>query len=528
MEARFAMAMGGAWTGARHDLAPLQSWFAANQSPEDEQRWDRDYLLARATDLERNDPLAGGTISEMVLSVVGTGLSVRPEPQRRLLGWSQDQTVDWAETTKQSFALWAENPIECDLARRRNFYQQQVLGYRTVQSRGDVFGLLPRKINPGGAWKLKVQLLEGDRVSTPRGKSEDDRLSQGIEIDPATGSQVRIWICAKHPSRATSAEDWSPRNVWGTDGRRQVLHLMHEHRIDLRRGYPLLAPVILPLKQMSRLSESELAASVVSSFFAVVIKKTGTSGGLLNVKKDEKGNGFTNLGPAIVAELNPGEDIQNVNPTRPNGAFDPFWRSLVGQISMRVGIPPEVLLKKFESSYTAARAALLQFWKFVTVERENLLAPDFCQPIYDAWLAEAVATGQVKAPGFFANPLIRAAYSSARWVGDNPPILDPLKEVLSSEEMVDYGFSDYEEQAMRLTGGDWENTHERLTRQVRMRRRDGLITDLKPEAFQNLDPAKPGAPADTNPDQQDEDDTQTTPGAGRRAQLLALALRETR
>lgn len=521
MEDRMAMALGGGWTGARTDLAALKKFFAVSQSPEDEQRYDRGFLVDRATDLERNDPTAGGAIAEMVLSVVGTGLSVRPEPMRRLLKWSQDQAVDWAETTKQAFATWAENPIECDLARRRNFYQQQVLAYRTCQSRGDVFGLMPRQVHSGGAWKLKLQLLEGDRVCTPRGKAEDELLSQGIEVDKATGSATRIWVCSKHPTRATSGEDWTPRDIWGADGRRQVLHLMHEHRIDLRRGYPLLAPVILPLKQLSRLSESELAAAVVTSFFAVVVKKSGSGQGPLAglQKRDAKGSSFMELGPAIVAELNQGEELANVAPTRPNGAFDPFWRSLLGQIAMRVGVPPEVLLKKYESSYTAARAALLQFWKFVTVERENLLAPDWCQPIYEAWLAEAVLSGQVEAPGFFADPRLRAAYSCARWVGDNPPILDPLKEVMAAEELITWSLSTHDEQTMKLTGGDWETNHERLTREVRMRKEAGLL----PESTA----AKPGAPVDQNPDQQDEEDAKTKPGSDRRAHLLALALRET-
>jgi len=517
MEARQAMAASNAWTGARYDLASLKTFFAATQSADDEQRWDRETLLARATDLERNDPLAGGAISEMVLSVVGTGLSVRPTPNRTVLGWSQDQAVEWAERTKQAYALWADSASECDLARERNFYQLQTMAYRTCQSRGDAFALLPRRAHPGGGWKLKVQLIEGDRCCNPKGRPDTPECSQGIELDPATGAQRRVWICTTHPSMARAAAQWNPRDVWGPDGRRQVLHLKHTDRIDVRRGYPLLAPVIATLKQLSRLSESELAAAVVTSFFAVAIKKNGSSAGpLAGLKSQGSGGTFTELGPAIVAELQPGEDVQNIAPTRPNGAFDPYWRSMVGQLSMRIGIPPEVLLKKFESSYTAARGALVQFGRFVTVERDQLLAPNFCQPIYEAWLAEAVLTGRVDAPGFFADPILRSAYSYATWVGDNLPILDPLKEVLAATELVESGFSDYEEQTLRLTGGDWEQTHERLVRQVAKRRRDGLIVDLGPEAF--------GEP--TLASDHEEGGEEARPARDRRAALIALALKE--
>ena len=518
LEARVTMAAvgGSAWVGARRDHAALKNFNAIVQSPDDEQRWDRDTLLARATDLERNDALAGGAVAEMVLSVVGTGLSPQPEPLRRVLGWTQDQAVEWAEDVKQRFNLWAGDARECDIARKRNFYQAQVIAFRTVTSRGDVFALLPRKRHPGGIWSLKIQLIEGDRCCMPRGTTETETRTQGVEVDPATGATLRYYFCRKHPAAlGLKAEDWTQVDAWDKDGQRQVLHLMHEHRLDLRRGYPLLAPVILPLKQMSRLSEAELASSVVTSLFAVAIEKGGAGGGPLGnaVKKDDKGKSFTELGGALIVDLAPGEKITPIAPTRPNGAFDPFWRSLMGQLAMRTGIPPEVLLKKYESSYTAARAALLQFWKFIVVERENLLAPDFCQPIFEAWLAEEVAAGRIHAPGFFASPLLRAAYCYCKWVGDNPPILDPLKEVMAAEEMVDYGFSTYAEQTMRLTGGDFEANHERLTREVSMRKRDGLIADLKPQISPNLDPGQPPALPDGSKPEED----------ARRAALLRVA-----
>jgi lambda family phage portal protein len=517
MEARATMAIasGGAWAGGRRENIDNKNWKPITPSPDDEQRWDRDYLLSRATDLERNDALAGGAIEERVLSVVGTGLSVQPSPLYKVLGWSQDQAVDWAQERKERFNLWAQDPRECDIARRRNFYQGQVIAYRTAASRGDCFTLLQHRKHSGATWALKFQIIEGDRCLNPPGMNEsltDTKLSQGIEVDDAGGA-VKYWFCKRHPALGIvlTKDDFIPVDAWGQDGQRLVLPLMHENRLDLRRGYPMLAPVIAPLKQMSRLSDSELAASVVSSFFAVVIKKSGTGSSPLagSVKKGPTGKSFTELGHALVAELNPGEEIQNVNPTRPNGAFDPFWKSLMGQIAMRLQIPPEILLKKFESSYTAARGALLQFWKFVTVERENFLAPDFCQPLYEAWLAEDVATGRTKAPGFFRDPLLRAAYCNARWIGDNPPILDPLKEVLAAGELIDRTLSTRADQTMRLTGGDFEENVPQLAREVKRLGEGGLLpatkpgTDPKgqatvdPNAVEPMDQPNPAPPAPT-------------------------------
>ncbi len=478
MRSRAAMAIAGgsAWTGARRDLPDLMNWNPLAGSPDDEQRYDRAFLLARSSDLERNDALAGGAIAEAVLSVVGTGLSLHPEPNRKILGWSQDQAVEWAEEAKQRFNLWAGDPRECDIRRRSNFYQAQSLAYRTVASRGDCFVLLPRKKHPGTTWAAKFQLVEGDRVLNPPGLVDSPAMNQGVETDEYGGIKA-FWFCKKHPTIVgLKPSDFIKINAWGPDGQRLVLPLMHEHRLDLRRGYPLLAPVIQPLKQLSRLSDAELTAAIVTSFIAVVIEKSGTGPGPLGtIGKDQNGKGFTELGPAMVAELNPGESITPVAPVRPNGAFDPFWNSLMGQVAMRLQIPPEVLLKKFNSSYTAARGALQQFWRFVVTERENLLAPDFCQPLYETWLSEEVAAGRMQAPGFFVSPLLRAAYGAARWVGDAAPILDPLKEVMASKEMVANTFSTYAEQTLRLNGGDSEANLERLTRETRLRREAGIL-----------------------------------------------------
>lgn len=491
MEARATMFAlgGGSWAGGLRATPELKNWNPLASSPDDEQRYDRPWLLARSADLERNDALAGGAIEEQVLSVVGTGLSVHSEPMRNILGWSQDQAVEWAEDVKARFNLWAGDARECDIARRRNFYQAQSLAFRAVCSRGDCYTLLPRRRHPGTTWALKFQVIEGDRLLTPPGHRDGERLaaggilSQGVETDEL-GGITRYWFCKKHPTSALSSlslADFVPMDAWDSGGQRLVLPLMHENRLDLRRGYPLLAPVITTLKQMSRLSDAELAAAVVTSFFAVVIKKTGTGPGPLggSVTRDTNGQGFAELGPAIVADLRPGEEIENVQPTRPNAAFDPFWKSLLGQIAMRLQIPPEVLLKKFDSSYTAARGALLQYWKFVTVERENLLAPNFCQPLFEAWMAEDVANGRIKAPGFFKSPLLRAAYTSAKWVGDNPPILDPLKEVLAAQELINYGLSTHAEQTMRLGNGDFEANTERLGRELRLQDEAGIQGSAK-------------------------------------------------
>ena len=59
---------------------------------------------------------------------------------------------------------------------------------------------------------------------------------------------------------------------------------------------------------------------------------------------------------------------------------------------------------------------------------------NFCQPIYEEWLQEAVLRGRVNAPGLFDDPMIRYAYSWADWTGPSQGQLAPVKEEIMRQE----------------------------------------------------------------------------------------------
>ena len=56
-------------------------------------------------------------------------------------------------------------------------------------------------------------------------------------------------------------------------------------------------------------------------------------------------------------------------------------------------IPYELLVKNFTASYSASRASLLEAWKMFRMRREWLIG-NFCQPVYEEWLTEAVVKGR--------------------------------------------------------------------------------------------------------------------------------------
>ena len=122
-------------------------------------------------------------------------------------------------------------------------------------------------------------------------------------------------------------------------------------------------------------------------------------------------------------------------------------------IGSSMEIPKEVLVKKYESNYTAARAALLDFWRTVRVYRTRFNT-SFNQPIYEQWLSEAVATGRIDAPGFFDDPAVRLAWCGCSWMGASMGHVDPLKEVNAAEVRIRNNITTEEQEAMEYNGND--------------------------------------------------------------------------
>ena len=251
-------------------------------------------------------------------------------------------------------------------------------------------------------------------------------------------------------------------------------------RAEQYRGVPYLAPVIESLKQLTRYSEAEMMAAVINGFFTVFIKsEKGTSEvGFTGVidEEDQVADGDRNyeLGPGMVNMLAPGEEIDIADAKRPSSNFDAFTTSLAKYVGAALEIPVEILVKNFTSSYSASRAALLEAWQAFRMKR-SWLAADFCQPVYEIFLTEAIANGRLKAPGFFLDPLVRMAYCKAQWNGPAQGMIDPGKEVDAAEKRISIGISTRQQETIEMTGGDFEANVAQLARENQLMKEAGIL-----------------------------------------------------
>lgn len=497
-------------------------------------------LRQRSRMLYMAAPIATSAIKTNRTNVVGVGLRLKSRIDREVLGLSPEQAEKWQKDTEREFNLWAGDKRACDATGMNNFYGLQQLTLISWMLSGDCIGIIkqysPTLLLP---YSLRIHLIESDRIATPvangtgtaitytTGKNPENGnlIYDGVEVD-SSGMIVAYHIRSNYPFEiGAPVTEWTRVLAYQEHtGLPNIIHVMDSERPDQYRGVSYLAQVIEPLLQMRRYTESELMAAVIESFFTAFIKtvaptdenpfnETGPAGP--DVPEEPRGPNDYSMGPGQVNIMEPGEDVEFANPTHPNSGFDAFMDAISAQVGAALEIPADLLLKQFNSSYSASRAALLEAWKAFRMRRE-WLADDFCRPIYEIWMSEAVARGRIYAPGFFDNPTIRAAYLGSEWLGPSQGQLDPVKEITAEILACSEGYSTHEQSTIRLNGGQWDANVEQLQRE------NEKLNGQSPDPHQSGGVTEPAQQTQEGDETGEEDNNPHNPENARKKGVQAL------
>lgn len=455
--------------GASQTLNSMVGWIIDAGNAEDNIDLYSSTLRKRARDLYAGGGLARSGPETLTTSVVGWGILPKPKIDGDFLGMTDEAREEAEKTIAREFRLWAGNTM-CDATRRQNFYGIQQLAFLSMLMSGDVFALFGMKENKRTPYQTTIRLLEADRICNPDSSGDSEgtatdsggRIVDGVETDQE-GTVIRYHVASRSPIAENDSSEliWTAIDAFGADtGYPNILHVMTYERPEQCRGIPFVAAEIEQLKQFTRYMNAELAANVVSAMLTCFItsdQDDGSFGMQDAVNKEDKVTDddiSLELAPGAIYRLPPGKKIETVNPLRSNSQFETFVNTCITVIASSMGIPKEVLTKKYESNYTAARAALLDFWRTVKVYRTRF-NDDFNQPIYEQWLSEAVATGRIDAPGFFDDPAVRQAWCGCVWMGASMGHVDPKKEVAAAESRIANNITTQEQEAAEYNGNDW-------------------------------------------------------------------------
>lgn len=440
-----------------------------------------DVLRTRSQDLYKNHPLGKAAIDRQVINVIGTGLWPEPVIEAKPLGITEDQAKELEATAKTEWAIFSQ---ECDLRRTFSFNGLIEIAFKSALLRGDVFVNTPMVRYPGQTYSTKLQLIEADRVSNPNLALDTVKMMGGIEKG-ANGDPAAYHVLDHFPGEllpGANVHKWRRLQAFNPmTGLRQVMHLSLFDRPDQSRGLPVLTPILEPLKMLDRYRDAELMAAVVGGMFTVFVRtESDMRLGRLAPRGDkqnavepgaEKADEL-HMGDGLINYLMPDESIDVANPGRPNANYEPFVVAILKEIGAGLSIPFEELILFYQSSFSAARASIIQAWKLY-LSRRVWLASMLLNHVWQLFWQESVALGRIPVRDF-SRPDRRALYTRVLWNGPTRGAINELQSVQAAALSVASGFSDQHFESQRLHGLDGAQVTRNLINQNAARIAGGL------------------------------------------------------
>ena len=374
---------------------------------------------------------------------IGPGLVWRSQPDWEGIGKSKEWAKDWGKEA-QKIVHWYFQDF--------NFYEKQQVMMRGGFSLGDSVlkflykdGNLDDLVEFGGD-EIDWQASSGDYYLGV--KYDNYKRRQGLKL--ISGDEEPFTL---------------------SNDNQNIVQLYFKRYPRQLRGYPLLYSVINLCKQDDRHWDATVQRAVMEAVIMASSETTTTdiNQQLDNVEKLSEENklgsaissltrtlfGTRKAQPGTVVGLRPGEKWTFNDIKTPGNNFDPFKLWIINFVAMAADIPPEVLLSKYSTSYTAHRGALNDFEKSYMMKRRTF-ERIVMYPVIREIIKDAIKQGYLKAPGFFDFPRAQRAYLQGMTLGPVPGVINPLQEVNADIKAVDAAF-DLRSNKMSKWGNEWDN-----------------------------------------------------------------------
>jgi lambda family phage portal protein len=344
----------------------------------------------RARDAQRNEWTGAASGRVWTTNLIGTGIIPRPK------------TSD-SKLKEMLVSLWDQWVPQSDADGVLDFYGLQTLATRNWIASGEVFARLrPRRLADGLAVPLQIQLLESDmlpllNVDTYPGLPPGNIIRSGIELD-LVGRRVAYWMYQEHPG------DWVSGGIMASQLSRipanSILHIYEPIRPGQLRGVSDYAPILAKLRGVMDYDDAVLERQKLANLFTLFITRTGMAGDPsinpvtgMPSEFDSKGAPLAALEPGISQELLPGEDVKFSDPPDAGANYADFMRQQHLGVAAGQGTPYELLTGDLKDvSDRTLRVIINEFRRHCEQRQWQIVIPQFCRPIRNAW-ADAAALG---------------------------------------------------------------------------------------------------------------------------------------
>ncbi len=449
-------------------------------------------------------------VKKFALWVVGSGLKLQSEPAAEVLK-SENITIEpeqFNDQVESRFGLFAKSKSS-DYSNMEGLHAKANSAFLNAIIGGDVLVVL-RLIDD----QVKVQLIDGGHVQSPGfghdflkdSKANGTRIRNGIEINKK-GEHIAFFI-------RTSFSKFERIEAKGKESNLTMAFLVYglKYRLDYYRGMPLISVVLETLKKMDRYKEATVGSAEerqkIAYFIEHGVNSTGENPLLKQLARASDAGAEsdsdlprdvnnTQLAETVAASTNkmvfnmPQDSMMKSLESKNELHFKDFYGVNVDLIAAALEIPPEVAMSKYDSNFSASRAALKDWEHTLNVSRANF-SSTFYQNVYDFWLQIQILQNKIEAPGYLKavqqnDIMVLDAYRNARWVGASVPHIDPEKEVKAERlKLGDSGASipltTAEAATEHLNGGDLSSNMEQYAKELEESKKlDILAPDSPPE-----------------------------------------------
>jgi lambda family phage portal protein len=482
-----------------------------------------------ARHIERTSEHIAGGLDRKAHMVAGSKLVCRPKINFPLLGFTKEQAREINSQFAMFFNDWAYDlRLLQDGEGHYDFGGMMWMAYRNLAGPdGETAGVIhydqKRANKYGTKWATYVSVIDPDRIENPDMDAVNrDNLFNGRLLDK-DGRWIGIYVRKRHSSEGTSdlgdinPHVFVPRET--STGRPMAWHWFTKRRGAAQRGMTTLVTALRHSTMLDKFDDAQLGAAVLNAMFAIFAKtNAGSKAFAQNVAPAvDTGTGMLQADMARLAfyektKLRFGENRIPVLPkddevemTAVNrAAEDPtaFVSQFLRKFAMALGISFEQISNDFSQvNYSSARAALLEVWRGIKVERD-FFSRHVATPIYAAVIEEAIAKGWVKLPAGAPDfTLFRSAYCSVDWIGPGMGWIDPLKEANAHIAMVNAKLRSRRRVMAEGDGELWDETFEDIAEEDEYAEELGI--DTTPVNQGGAPGAQSGSSAEEDPDDAD-------------------------
>jgi lambda family phage portal protein len=386
-------------------------------------------VLARSRYLASNNPHAASAKETFVSALVGCG--IKPSSLSTDPAIKKELELAWYDWTDEADADWLTD-----------FYGLQSVVAAEMFEAGECFIRFRSRFPQDGlSVPLQLQLLPAEmldisyNVILPNGR----RIECGIEFD-AIGRRVAYHFWRQHPDTDVIFNAVSGlRTVVPAD---EVLHLYKPMRAGQIRGIPHTLASIVTLAILDQYEDAELERKRIAALFGAFVTRPVPEDPShpLGDAAQVGDKPALALEPGATIDLEPGEDVKFAEPADVGGNYEAFLYRQLLKAAAGFGVPYAAMTGDLrQTSYGSIRAGLIEFRRRIEAMQHSVMVYQFCRPIWQRWISDAVLSGAVQiSPSAFQSKkrdIVRAKWMTPRWEW-----IDPLKDLQAEKLAVDNGF----------------------------------------------------------------------------------------